>query len=134
MLFTSLYRVLSSGKVIICTFETARIDSRDHAETFFYEVIENIEQMVGIENISSKEIMIFPNTAAQFIHIIINEDMDRNTIVELYNVNGQLVLQSLVKFEQNNEAILDISMFESGIYFYKISSEEISFRRKLIID
>lgn len=132
--YAMFYRVVPPGKVITSTFETARINTRENTETFFWEVIENIDQMVGIDKPVSSEFMVYPNPANDYIHFRLEHSQDQNLYIELYNIKGQLILNSELHLNQNGEAVLNTADIQSGIYFYQMISEENIFAGKIIIN
>lgn len=132
--YAMFYRVVSPGIVITSTFETARIDTRANTETFFWEVIENIDQMVGINNPESSDFMVYPNPANDFIHFRIEDANNQDYQIELYNIKGQLIINSDLNLNQNGEAVINTTDIQSGVYFYQIISEENIYSGKIIIN
>jgi hypothetical protein len=59
-------------------------------------------------------ICIFPNPASDYIFINAIENSD----IEIYNSNGQLMR----RFVNYQKEIIDLSSFESGVYFAKVSN------------
>ena len=99
----------------------------------------------GIEEISSADFKVYPNPASDNLQLIINEQVDIQTIA-IYNIAGRLVnLSSLRRTKQSNttrdyftnvhndEIQIDVSQLNEGIYFLKIKTKQASFSKKLII-
>jgi len=85
--------------------------------------------LVGEDKNSLNELHIYPNPASDLIrisgalHINITE-------MKLYNAMGQLVL---LKEIQSDNAIIDVSAFERGMYFVLLESDQGIIREKLVI-
>jgi len=72
---------------------------------------------------------IYPNPANNVLNIIsYTVGIEK---INIYNLNGQLVLNKEVN---NNQKTINISSLESGIYIVDILSENTSVKRKLIIE
>ena len=82
---------------------------------------------IGMEN--RNRIKIFPNPANEKIIITQTEDI-RNTKLDIFSLNGKLV-SSMILID--NETILDISTLPSGLYFAKLSGNDINDVLKLVI-
>jgi hypothetical protein len=72
---------------------------------------------------------IYPNPANNVLNIVSYTVGIEN--INIYNLNGQLVLNKEVN---NNQKTLNISSLESGIYIVDILSENTSVKRKLVIE
>lgn len=73
--------------------------------------------LLGINNIiNDTEINVFPNPSTSFVNIELKEN-NKLLKVQVYQINGQLVLQE-------NKFKIDISSLEQGIYFLKISTQK----------
>jgi len=71
----------------------------------------------------------YPNPVKDNLHISlnsINEDVD----YEIYNTIGQRVSKG--SLEINNANIIDLSQYQGGVYFVKISTESHTMTRKVI--
>jgi len=85
---------------------------------------------VNVKNETSEDkiIRLYPNPATDIVHVYTENEVEK---IQLVNISGQLV------FEQKNlgrETDLDISVFESGIYFVKVFSYDNVITRKLVIE
>lgn len=80
-----------------------------------YVVVQNC---VGIEELSKKELKLYPNPARQFLTIDLDGFTHEKTI-ELYDASGRLVVS-----KTNREPLvkLDVSALDSGMYLVKIIS------------
>ena len=84
---------------------------------------------LSINELIAQTTEIYPNPAKNVLNIVsYTVGIDK---VNIYNVNGQLVLNTDVN---NNQKTINISSLESGIYIVDILSENTSVKRKLIIE
>ena len=76
------------------------------------------------ENRITKEINCYPNPAKSTIHFSLNAEKNAPTIINIYDVDGQLMLHKDVDISgKNNFNIeLNIEQLPSGIYFYMINN------------
>lgn len=77
-------------------------------------------------NESEQRLKVFPNPASDYIMINLN---DQSGIVELYDLQGRLVLSQ----EVQNELPVSVLQLNNGIYFYRVNSEGVVSTGKLII-
>ncbi len=87
-------------------------------------------EVFGTANLGLKEELvnkpiIYPNPVRDVFNIMNSSE----TIVEIYDVSGKMVLKRTV--EKNSQQV-DISNFRSGIYFVKLYNEGSSFYQKII--
>ena len=97
-----------------------------------YEVLDlanHIPIISSINDIKNISVDIYPNPAKNTINII-SYKVEVNS-VEIYNLNGQLVLANEV---HANQIRLNTSSLSTGIYIVDIKSENTSIKRKLIIE
>ena len=84
---------------------------------------------LSINELIAKTTEIYPNPAKNVLNIVsYTVGIEK---INIYNVNGQLVLNTDVN---NNQKTINISSLESGIYIVDILSENSSVKRKLIIE
>ena len=84
---------------------------------------------LSINELIAQTTKIYPNPAENVLNIVsYTVGIDK---VNIYNVNGQLVLNKEVN---NNQKTINISSLESGIYIVDILSENTTVKRKLIIE
>lgn len=78
---------------------------------------------------------IYPNPANNFIFIEV-ENVVYPFKIELFNINGQLLYANQFEYDENEiplfSILIDISSFENGIYFTKVSSNEKAMTKKFI--
>jgi len=96
------------------------------AESVAFNVLDPLSiDEFGLENL----VNFYPNPVKDNLHISlnsINEDVD----YEIYNTIGQRVSKG--SLEINNANIIDLSQYQGGVYFVKISTESHTMTRKVI--
>jgi len=90
----------------------------------------NILSDVPGSNVEPHGPSIYPNPADQYI-IIEHPDLDRPTVSELRNFNGQIIMQFTLMPEE--PARIDVSGLPAGIYFIRISSPTFISSKKIVI-
>jgi hypothetical protein len=84
---------------------------------------------LSINELIAQTTEIYPNPANNVLNIVsYTVGIEK---INIYNLNGQLVLNKEVN---NNQKTLNISSLESGIYIVDILSENTSVKRKLVIE
>jgi hypothetical protein len=78
----------------------------------------NLDQTVGIQEISSHFISVYPNPTNGNVHFALPV-VKENTSIEIYSPVGSLVKYVNVKSEESD---IDISALSSGIYFYVVKN------------
>ena len=97
-----------------------RVASTDGSTTSSWSEIWNFTtetDVTGIKNMIKNEINIYPNPAQNFITI--DYKSTNKLSIDIYNVNGQLILSN-----QNTDKIINISDFISGTYIIKIKDNK----------
>ena len=87
----------------------------------------NINNVSIAENEASDEISIYPNPAKDFVKI---SGDDRINSVKVYNCLGMMVEEIEVNA---NEAEINISDYNTGIYFFNVESENGNIVKKVVI-
>ena len=85
---------------------------------------------VDVKNESSEDkiIRLYPNPATDIVHVYTENEVEK---IQLVNISGQIVFEQK---KMGRETDLDISVFESGIYFVKVFSNNNVITRKLVIE
>jgi hypothetical protein len=107
-----------------------------HTQSMHKKKYIRINVCAGIEESSSRAegILIFPNPAAGYVSIVLPENLNVNTTVDLVDMRGSVVMHKILPdISWNGVGQLDISMLEPGIYIVRISGEEATFSEKLVI-
>ncbi|MDI1257388.1 MAG: T9SS type A sorting domain-containing protein [Flavobacterium sp.] len=90
-------------------------------------------ELVSLLNVNDADfasLEMVPNPASDKVKINFNEDLLSKATIALYDIQGKLVLQHIA---QNNEALIDVSKLSPGMYFVKISAEDKTAVKKLIV-
>jgi len=82
-----------------------------------YYITVSGEQTLGVQEISEENISISPNPVRNKLSIQMPSEFEANGIV-IYDINGKVLLETNIAEE------LDVSHFNSGLYFIKISSSQ----------
>ena len=90
----------------------------------------NLNNTTGFNNIESQNLKIYPNPASNFVNIEIQNNENKNTLVEIVNVNGQLIYSETIS---NNSQIINLSDYSPGIYHVQVISSAKRIIKKLII-
>ncbi|MFC0605625.1 T9SS type A sorting domain-containing protein [Winogradskyella pulchriflava] len=89
----------------------------------------NAMDPLGLDEYTLEDyINIYPNPAKSVLNINIsgvNEDLD----YQIYNTVGQIILKGSFKTQYNK---IDLSQYQSGVYFVKLSSNRQSITRKVV--
>ncbi len=78
---------------------------------------------VGLNDISGETIHFYPNPANDYIYL-----KEKFETIQLFNTKGQIIL------EAKQEDVLNISKFQSGVYFIKLKTDNGIIFQKLIIE
>lgn len=78
------------------------------------------------ENYESTSVLVYPNPASEYIVI---KGLDSEAKAEIYSITGQLIKE--VTF--TNEITLSLSDVTNGVYLVKISNENSSITRKIVV-
>ena len=134
--YAGFYKVTAPGKIITFTFETAKIDSRSNAEELFFQVIENVDNMVGIHDLTNavNNIEVYPNPAANLVHFSIQTEGENNLNLQIFNINGQQIINQNLKLNSVGETEIDMTSFESGVYFYRVFGDSFIGSGKIILN
>lgn len=82
------------------------------------------------DNLESK-IFIYPNPAKEFIYIDLADNKLENCSVKLIDLNGTIVIESVLRSNKNK---IDVSHLSPGIYFIEISYGPQKFSESIIIN
>jgi len=102
------------------------IDQSDLVEYIWGNNVGDVwSQPLGIKDTTILDIKIYPNPTTNSIYI---KGIKAQSIVEIFSVDGRRLSKSLI----SNNSMLDLNV-SSGVYFVKISSENKSIIKKLIV-
>lgn len=90
-----------------------------------------IEEELNSMKLEGNETLVYPNPANNQVTVLIKDvSNDQPSTVQIINVNGQVVLSKPVS---TSKTTLAISGLKKGVYFVKISNEEETTMKKLIV-
>ncbi|MFZ4741200.1 MAG: T9SS type A sorting domain-containing protein, partial [Bacteroidales bacterium] len=81
----------------------------------------------------SDKLRIYPNPASDVINIAYETATDKESVFELYDFSGKLILSNTIKAKTTFRTI-NLNIVKAGIYYYKLFTiDEILAKNKLII-
>ena len=86
--------------------------------------------------INDKKTILYPNPAKNNFQLVIPNARDKNGIVTIYNINGQVLQKNKITIEQldtENSLSFNISGYKNGIYFIELQLENYSETFKLAV-
>ncbi len=87
----------------------------------------------GIHNqISEEQFKIYPNPAKNNFIVELSESHTKQTVVQIIDIDGRLIKQ--LNFPPGQTRfIFDVSNFNAGLYFIKVSTGDAVFNKKIIV-
>lgn len=104
----------------------------DGAQTFSL-IVTGAGLTLDTENNRLFKTKIWPIPTTDKLNIDFKQVMEKNTKVLVYNINGGLVFEDLIKRPQKRRYSIDTSKLSKGIYFLNISNQNSKFTKKIII-
>jgi hypothetical protein len=87
---------------------------------------------VGIKDIITSKIKIYPNPAHNFIRIETG-DLNGEIVVEIIDVESKVLITKEISLIKNNDNIfMDLSYIDKGIYFVKVKTKDGIIIKKLV--
>ena len=80
---------------------------------------------VGIASSLNEQLLIFPNPTEGEVNVFLNGEYE----ISILDARGRLVLTS----SEDDNATLDLSAFESGVYFVKVKKDDESVMRRIVL-
>jgi hypothetical protein len=94
--------------------------------------IDNLTIDVTVGNskteMNHKEVQVFPNPANEVLYFK-NVDINHKTLISIFNINGQLILENSL---YHNHQALDISELPKGFYSIKVQTENATSIQKFV--
>ena len=83
---------------------------------------------VGVEEIfgNTNDVLVYPNPATDILNVALKNFGGKNSHMEIRNLLGQNLLQEEIA-SGSTTISLDVSGYESGIYFLTIQNEQTSY-------
>jgi hypothetical protein len=97
--------------------------------TFSNAVLGGVLNIEEFEELSSR-ISIFPNPAKEDLSIALDSNLNIETDIKIYDVSGKLVKTISSSSFENNNAKVNVESLQSGMYFVKLSVNEVTVTKK----
>jgi len=98
------------------------------AEDVFYVYV---DMLWSVKELNAASVSIYPNPTSGKIHISI-ENYNRNIDIAVYSALGKLVIE---KTDVDSEGLsLDLSDYERGVYFIKVTTDSNSIVKRVVIE
>lgn len=95
-----------------------------------------INYPVGISNhtvkASNMDLVLYPNPVTSTLYVAGNFAVNEQITYSLFSLNGSLIYENASKSKENIFTV-DVSQYESGIYFLKASGKDFSAVKKVVI-
>lgn len=110
-----------------------RFWSFDNAQTGTFNICATDITTLSIDDVSVNNFKLYPNPAKDIINIKLKLNINDKIDVNIYNIQGKLVLNT-TKALINNKSQIDIASLKSGMYFLKIFDGEKQLTKKLMVN
>lgn len=98
-----------------------RLKQMDIDGSFTYSMIRTVDFNSNLKN----QLVIYPNPTSEIINLKFNNQAISNSVLSLYNVSGQLVLQKDIIFiNRNTINSINLNSLPQGTYFLRITSNQ----------
>ncbi len=87
-------------------------------EKTFQIDITDIEE-TGINDMNQSDIKVYPNPSSEFIRVNFTADVQKELVIELYNLEGKLI-RNLIKKKSEEEILIPVSDLSASQYILKI--------------
>lgn len=107
-------------------------DRSDQIEAFDMPPTDELDcETFSNETFGAEEFKIWPNPAKDLVNIQVGLNPTGNVAISIYNINGKKV----VSFEDDasQEIQLNINELNAGVYLVKVTSNEATFTKKLLV-
>ncbi len=97
------------------------------------EVTLTVNEVVGVNNIQTTGVNIYPNPSSEFVYIVFENGINAEVTIEVIDILGQVV--SIEKKEMDKNVIeLNISDLRSGLYFIKMATSTDVYTSTVIVE
>jgi len=113
-------------------FAVETIYSQDVSEVTFSNVIDG--SVLGIAGIDLENtVVVYPVPTSNLINIAVTSSFDFNSSIQIFDVLGKYITD--INLENLSDGVLtkDVSYFENGVYFIRITNGNTFFHKKFII-
>jgi len=87
-----------------------------------------IEESTSVKRYLKKQVTVYPNPASEFMHVDVGEVKAGS--LQLFSITGQLEYGQSIESKENT---IDVSSFAPGTYFLKVSTDEGSYSKKVLV-
>ncbi len=117
-------------EVIVNASHPDDMDSSNDEYTHFLE----IEEPSGINDYPELiQVDIYPNPTDGKLNIAIEAEVYDSYAITIFNGVGSKIMEKNVEDIQDSKVRLDLSDFESGVYFVNVSNDSINYTKKILI-
>lgn len=93
------------------------------------------EDVLSDQTFDLREVTIYPNPSTGIFYINLNRYNNiTNVKVTVFNINGKNLLDTILTNDNSNDFTVDLSKYNSGLYFLKIESNRRYVIKKLILN
>jgi hypothetical protein len=138
--YAGVFNEKGSAKLLTFTVETARIDTEEHTDDLFFDVIEYFRLWTDIAenaNISEPSIEVFPNPATEMVSFSASLDETTHVGLSITDLSGRKIFSK--KYGTRPAGTFNVEFpvkdyaMPAGIYFYTLELNSQQFNGKLII-
>lgn len=136
--YAMVYNRNANSKLIISTFETARLDSQDNLDQLFQEVLAYFKSVLDDVNVIdgyASGINIYPNPAQNFASLSYDLSKKSNVQVVLYSMDGQVVYNNSIGLQTAGKYSVNIptSSLLNGTYICTFKVDDKQIAKKVVV-
>ncbi|MCF6171647.1 MAG: T9SS type A sorting domain-containing protein [Bacteroidales bacterium] len=104
---------------------------QEGSKTSFHLYIGSLSS-TGVSEEFEKNLVVFPNPASTVVNLQSAACSLQSATIEIFNLNGKKVIEKQIP-AGSEKVEVDVSSLQIGVYFFRVSTEEHSVTKKLII-
>ena len=85
----------------------------------------------GIEEISASDLKIFPNPANSSVHVILPNDFNGKTLIQILDVTGKVIINENVA---DKNITININQLSAGIYYIRVLNNDKTIVKELFVE
>ncbi|WP_299224672.1 T9SS type A sorting domain-containing protein [uncultured Psychroserpens sp.] len=93
---------------------------------------EFVEDNLSVEAFETSSFEIYPNPVSDILNVKLNNVLPNSVVINIYDIQGKLIHN--IYNLQNKETIIDVSQFQSGLYFVELITPHQQSIKKLVIE
>ena len=116
-----------SGYYFFNWTENGNIVSTDSIYTFTVNsnrsLVANFNLIISVPEINdNNDIILYPNPANNYFNVCLNTEIDKNTIIQVYDIFGKLIVSQI----STNEALIKVNVegFKKGVYYITVMQKD----------